>query len=161
MLYLANKVIVLGSCRPHLAKARRCFVTCKNSDLRAVRFRDWWERRTCGENVTNKGGPLNLNTRAWVAGCWVQFSSVTALALAYYDHSCLSLWECVPWVLFIFIKVWGKNWIQSFADCTENVIPPPKKGGGRAQNKLKPEIIFLFELFTYWFYVVLLYLKLL
>ena len=134
MSYLANKVTAFGICRPPLGKVRRYFVMRKNFDLCAVRYRDGRESRNFGGNVRNTSDPLNLKNHVCVAGWWVQFTSVTALAFASYDISCPAL-EICSWGPAYFYKSLGKNWIRSFADCTENLISPPKKGGIKLTKK--------------------------
>jgi hypothetical protein len=94
-----------GNLSPAPWQSRRYFVIRKKTNLCALRYGDGWEGRTCGENVSNTSGLLNLTTHVWIAWCWVQFTSVKTLALANYDNSCPALSKFVPWIPFIFIKV--------------------------------------------------------
>jgi hypothetical protein len=133
MLYLATKVTALGICRPPLGKVRRCYVIRKNSDLCTVRYRDGWERRTCEENVRNTSGPLNLTTHGSQgaefnsrASQHLRWPIAISLAQAVEIYSLGSVY---------FYKSLGKNRIRIFVDCTENLIPSPKKGGTKLTNK--------------------------
>jgi len=50
-------------------------------------------------------------------------------------HFLPSPFEICSWGPVYFYKRLGKNWIRSFADCTENLIPPPNKVGIKLTNK--------------------------